>query len=256
VRNPLKLAAMVVLVSWVAVTAAPGPSAGQDRLSLDALKVAMCEKADFDGDTYRPKVCDARCDCLTDPLIQNFASCSETSQGNFEFDVIGASPGVCLGYCDNQLGFCNVDPDCNGGTCTGPKGCMGPTCNVVSDCPPGYDSCSGNTLFPPEVKFCGGAEACEFDQECPDTGVLVAANLFLVAPVGDPAPALCKPPAIVGAESEINSKDANACLEFIEAQSGLDCGFRCGNGLLDAGEQCDDGNNTPADGCDANCVLE
>jgi cysteine-rich repeat protein len=30
----------------------------------------------------------------------------------------------------------------------------------------------------------------------------------------------------------------------------------CGNGKLDKGEQCDDGNNTPMDGCDGQCKLE
>ncbi|MEQ9502633.1 MAG: DVUA0089 family protein [Deltaproteobacteria bacterium] len=30
----------------------------------------------------------------------------------------------------------------------------------------------------------------------------------------------------------------------------------CGNGAVDAGEQCDDGNTTPGDGCDASCMYE
>ena len=30
--------------------------------------------------------------------------------------------------------------------------------------------------------------------------------------------------------------------------------FNCGNGILDPGEQCDDGNNIDGDGCDANCT--
>jgi cysteine-rich repeat protein len=30
----------------------------------------------------------------------------------------------------------------------------------------------------------------------------------------------------------------------------------CGNGMPDTGEACDDGNNTPGDGCTANCALE
>ena len=45
---------------------------------------------------------------------------------------------------------------------------------------------------------------------------------------------------------------------FISIAAGADCGFRCGNGLVDAaaGETCDDGNTTPGDGCDANCQVE
>jgi len=30
----------------------------------------------------------------------------------------------------------------------------------------------------------------------------------------------------------------------------------CGDGVLDAGEECDDGNNTSGDGCSANCAIE
>ena len=31
---------------------------------------------------------------------------------------------------------------------------------------------------------------------------------------------------------------------------------KCGNGMLDSGEACDDGNRTPDDGCDADCRFE
>jgi cysteine-rich repeat protein len=30
----------------------------------------------------------------------------------------------------------------------------------------------------------------------------------------------------------------------------------CGDGILDPGEECDDGNNIDGDGCDANCTIE
>jgi cysteine-rich repeat protein len=37
------------------------------------------------------------------------------------------------------------------------------------------------------------------------------------------------------------------CLYYIE---------ECGNGILDSGEQCDDGNNINGDGCSSNCMIE
>lgn len=30
----------------------------------------------------------------------------------------------------------------------------------------------------------------------------------------------------------------------------------CGNGILDSGEGCDDGNNYSGDGCSAQCIIE
>ena len=32
--------------------------------------------------------------------------------------------------------------------------------------------------------------------------------------------------------------------------------FECGNGFLEPGEQCDDGNRVSGDGCSINCILE
>ena len=39
------------------------------------------------------------------------------------------------------------------------------------------------------------------------------------------------------------------------AEDGLLMG-RCGDGILDSGEECDDGNTVDGDGCDANCAME
>src|SRR5438309_5057450 len=35
-----------------------------------------------------------------------------------------------------------------------------------------------------------------------------------------------------------------------------DAGSPCGNSVLDTGEQCDDGNGSAGDGCDATCHVE
>ena len=57
-------------VGWVPVIAmvlSLVPSFGQAdpaRNSIERNRAAMCAKADADGDSYRPFVCDARCDCL------------------------------------------------------------------------------------------------------------------------------------------------------------------------------------------------
>lgn len=37
---------------------------------------------------------------------------------------------------------------------------------------------------------------------------------------------------------------------------GAPVGMMCGHGVVDAGEQCDDGNMTEADGCSIACTIE
>jgi cysteine-rich repeat protein len=48
---------------------------------------------------------------------------------------------------------------------------------------------------------------------------------------------------------------AFALLIAIPSQSHA-CGCECGNGILDPGEQCDDGNRINGDGCSADCMIE
>ena len=43
---------------------------------------------------------------------------------------------------------------------------------------------------------------------------------------------------------------------YAERDFYLSCGPACGNGILEAGEECDDGNNEDGDGCSANCDIE
>jgi len=53
--------------------------------------------------------------------------------------------------------------------------------------------------------------------------------------------------------------DATANLRAFAGPSAcrLDCTVpRCGDGVLDGGEACDDGNAVPGDGCSADCRLE
>ena len=47
-----------------------------------------------------------------------------------------------------------------------------------------------------------------------------------------------------------------ACLPDCTGFSTANCSGDCGNGLLESGEQCDDGDNTSGDGCSASCVAE
>ncbi len=53
-----------------------------------------------------------------------------------------------------------------------------------------------------------------------------------------------------------NGEDRNLLLDKLTVLCEGSVEPSCGNALLDPGEQCDDGNNLPGDGCDSNCQLE
>lgn len=60
--------------------------------------------------------------------------------------------------------------------------------------------------------------------------------------------------------SDMLTPSGSGC-SFEECDSGMSCDencflLKCGNGLKQTGEQCDDGNLLPTDGCDANCKAE
>jgi cysteine-rich repeat protein len=77
---------------------------------------------------------------------------------------------------------------------------------------------------------------------------------------------------LVGAETGACCHEDDSCTLEIDAANcdgeffgaGTTCGETtcgeavgyCGDGVLDAGEECDDGNTVPNDGCDANCRVE
>jgi cysteine-rich repeat protein len=48
----------------------------------------------------------------------------------------------------------------------------------------------------------------------------------------------------------------NTKIDFVDVQLASDATSGCGNGTLDTGEQCDDGNVSPGDGCEATCRIE
>ena len=56
-------------------------------------------------------------------------------------------------------------------------------------------------------------------------------------------------PAMLGGRSE--RENSNGCKIKLD-----DCGNLCGNGIIDEGEECDDGNKENEDGCDNNCKVK
>src|SRR5208283_1881221 len=155
----------------------------------------------------------------------------------------GANCGTISDGCGGQLN-CGTCP--TGQTCGG-----GGVANVCGGCPTGDVVCAGacvnTTNNPSNCGTCGNAcaagEACVAGVcTCP-SGQVFCGN------------------ACVNETSDPNNCGAcgHACASGQGCTSGV-CGTTgaavCGNGIREAGEQCDDGNTTNLDGCSSTCQLE
>jgi hypothetical protein len=226
-------ASTVFVAALVIVAGAPAVLAQGTRDSLERHREAMCAKADVDGDSYRPFVCDPRCDCLSSGEIAQATNCSETAPGIFE--VVVMPQGVCGDACVSANGssvcasssFDSCTASCsNPGEicvvntcvrfCTDHDDCTAPVnthctnkpidCATDDDCAPG-DTCN--------VGKCMGV-ACTQDSDCASTHELAG-----VSAPDSPTPATCQPES--GDPITINTNDALECIAQAEAAIGQAC---------------------------------
>jgi cysteine-rich repeat protein len=150
--------------------------------------------------------------------------------------------GCTVDSCDEAADACANAPD--DGLCDDGQFCNGmETCDLVNGCEPGVpvdcddgvgctdDSCdeandqcvnSPNDLnCPDDGVFCNGVEFCSAMADCSSTG--------------DPCPG-----------GTVCNEETDTC----------DAAPGCGDGILDPGEDCDDGNTMNGDCCDENCMFE
>jgi hypothetical protein len=241
----------------------PGPSGDvaveQLEAEVERNRAAMCAKADFDGDSYRPFVCDPRCGCLEPDFLAELVSCSETSPGTFvasqsgppsscvvpaPSNFCGAIPyatGQAIAFVDacgsSSQRSCAESSDCsNGEFCSNSNGfdgiCHIP-CSSTADCaqpPPRCEtSIQCNFAIPcPSGWTCssllgGGScrkSGCTSDADCVVPGRGV--TLAGVGPADSPAAADCSVSDELGrvVTTPINSNDAFFCIAQIEAVTG------------------------------------
>ena len=137
IRLMLAVCTLVSLAA-VAALAQSRPSIGGIDAQQKRLEAAICAKADVDGDTYRPFVCQPRCDCFQAVGVPS--SCQQTSPGTY---LIGFStqPGTCSSNVCSNSSFqpCSAGFPCQiaGETCTGTilQSCRR-TCTTSASCPP------------------------------------------------------------------------------------------------------------------------
>ncbi|HVV83099.1 MAG TPA: DUF4215 domain-containing protein, partial [Kofleriaceae bacterium] len=166
--------------------------------------------------------------------------------------------GACVTDCND--GFtCTTDTLVGGGTCAAV--CTNTQVVDAQDgdgcCPPGATPATDNDCLP----GCGNGQV---DQgETCDTGIAAGPGK---------CPAVCTDGMVCTSDHIINAGTCTAACSFSPINAPMngdgccpaganslndsDCLPRCGNGLLEAGEQCDDGNLVNGDACTNACTLQ
>lgn len=263
-------------------TCEAGVCSGAARSCDDAV-VCTVDSCDEDGDACVNTASNGNCD---DGLFCNGSEvCDETldCQAGIAPDCSGLDDQCVTGVCDEDTdacatdnanegltcddgAFCTVDEVCTSGVCAGAaRDCSddGVACTVGS-CNEIDDSCSNNAddSVCDDGVFCNGAETCDVVTDC-QAGVAVdCSGLDDQCAIG-----VCDEGADA-CEAE-NANEAGACDDGEFCTDGDICTagecagtlrpncLVCGNGIVEPGEECDDGDAEFEDGepCTSGCTI-
>jgi len=187
-----------------------------------------------------------------------------------------ATGGACTlnAYCGDGIVQTTLGEQCDDGTNDGTKGCS-PTCQILPgyDCPPTGGACvvdvsCGNGKVDPGEQ-CDDHNRVSFDG-C-SSGCFIETG-FSCPPAGGPCTRICGNSKIDPGETcdDGNFYAGDGCSDSCQIEPnytcavvGQPCVFTpppppavCGNGVIETGEACDDGNASGGDGCSATCQLE
>ena len=201
-RRSILATLCVSLLASLPAASVERPSVASVDAQQKRTNVAICAKADADGDSYRPFVCTPRCDCFAAVRAQGNtpSSCQQTSPGLFDVAFLGA-PGTCNNGACSYSSFATCLP-------------------AIPLCPAGESCVSGGGLpgFP-SVYFC--KRTCASNAGCPQI-VAAQAHLSGVGAPDSPNAVQCTvaPNLTTPSTTKINSNDALECLTQVEAATG------------------------------------
>ena len=198
-----------------------------------------------DGNTMGGDTCNANCTLPTcgDANVDVQAPFSETCDDGNRLVGDGCNASCHIEtVCGNHI--TELGEDCDDGNHVNGDGCNA-LCKVENVC--GNDLAEGSEV-------CDGVDSgtcpviASVQIECTNEPV-AAPNLCVCANY-------CGDSAIGGLEECDAGLDGSASCRGAMPSSGDPCSsVRCGDGIVDAGEECDDGNTNPTDGCTNDCHV-
>jgi len=225
----------------------------------------------FTGCEANPSICDDGNACTWD-------YCADGGHCGHEAVSCDDGHACTVDSCDPAIGCTAVADDgaaCDdGNNCTSGDGCIGAVCQgaPIEDCCATDVDCDDDATC--TLDFCGEglcanepidcsvpdvcyAGFCDIDGECSATPISCDDSNFCTDDGCDSATGCVHEPAANPPEPvEVSCTDGldNDCDGTIDVTDS-DC-FVCGDGVLQPGEQCDDGNGNPFDGCDQCYIID
>lgn len=234
-----------------------------------------------------PTACDDQNVCTTDTLEGSAANCNARCVFT-AITTCQSGDGCCPSGCN-----ANTDTDCSplcGNSVVEP----GETCDPPDTCPThcdDQDACTDDTLegsaancnarcVYTAITACDNGDGCcpegcnaNTDTDCGavcDNGILEPGEYcdpISSCPTACDDEDPCTVDTLQGSASSCTARcqyaaisactDGDGCCPGgCNANTDTDCSPVCGNGVVEAGEQCDDGGTQPGDGCDELCQVE
>ena len=227
---------------------------GNDTCSAGTCQPGAAINCGDDGNVCTTDSCDPATGCV---YTANTNPCSD---GNLCTENDQCSGGACQ---PGAAKTCDDSNICTTDTCAPLTGCVFTNntnpCTDTNLCTT-VDTCSGGACVGSGTLTCNDGNVCTTDTCAPATGC-VFTNNTVSCDDGNACSTTdqCSGGACLGSGT-LNCNDGDPCTnDSCNPASGCvqatiyPC---CGNDVVESGEQCDDGNQTPGDGCNASCQLE